>query len=117
MRISDWSSDVCSSDLGVGRLPRKHDSEDPALHRAQMHHVAVTRDCTLSRVVGEAATHSHTLRLRAATLQPSGAVHWSASGNSMVSSGPSLAKSIEIPALIVHNSPQKTPSPEQDPKK
>src|SRR3546814_17676020 len=67
---------------GVGRLPRKHDPEDPALHRAQMHHVAVTRDCTLSRVVGEAATHSHTLRLSATTLQPSGAVHWSASGRS-----------------------------------
>src|SRR3546814_12164018 len=29
---------------GVGRLPRKHDPEDPALHRAQMHHVAVTRE-------------------------------------------------------------------------
>src|SRR3546814_14064661 len=36
---------------GVGRLPRKHDPEDPALPRAQMHPVAVTRDCTLSRVV------------------------------------------------------------------
>src|SRR3546814_17162169 len=40
---------------GVGRLPRKHDPEDPALHRAPMNHVAVTRDCPPSRVVGEAA--------------------------------------------------------------
>src|SRR3546814_9514261 len=56
---------------GVGRLPRKHDPDDPALHRAQMHHVAVTRDCTLSRVVGEAATHSHPLDRKSPRLNSS----------------------------------------------
>src|SRR3546814_2116503 len=60
MRISDWSSDVCSSDLGVGerihaivdRLPEyrfrriqlaPHARVDRALPREHEHHVAVTR--------------------------------------------------------------------------
>src|SRR3546814_18156980 len=86
---------------GVGRLPRKHDAEGPALHRAQMHHVAVTSDCALSRVVGEDATHSHALRLGATTLARSGAVPWVSPGVSMFYCRSSPAKSHVVPAVHV----------------
>src|SRR3546814_5360813 len=35
MRISDWSSDVCSSDLLAGRQPRRYATIDEALARMQ----------------------------------------------------------------------------------
>src|SRR3546814_6207212 len=43
MRISDWSSDVCSSDLGRGTIdPGVHDRED-APHAGELHRPQLAR--------------------------------------------------------------------------
>src|SRR3546814_13019312 len=34
MRISDWSSDVCSSDLALAQFTRQRDGREAALHKA-----------------------------------------------------------------------------------
>src|SRR3546814_10509855 len=50
MRISDWSSDVCSSDLITGkRIRAVRGCADASLHREvlALHHVAVQRDLDL----------------------------------------------------------------------
>src|SRR3546814_12685588 len=38
MRISDWSSDVCSSDLRVARGPPRHEDGEFALNRHELLH-------------------------------------------------------------------------------
>src|SRR3546814_4673837 len=35
MRIRDWSSDVCSSDLVVGERPQRHDDEGERAQQAE----------------------------------------------------------------------------------
>src|SRR3546814_11137692 len=57
MRISDWSSDVCSSDLGDPRLPGCHTqdlwSERIFIALPDRHLLASSRDITLQDVRGE----------------------------------------------------------------
>src|SRR3546814_18250996 len=61
MRISDWSSDVCSSDLRDGHSPRLHDAADDG--EGGRHQAGFTyaddhsRDEQLTKRPGEAAGH------------------------------------------------------------
>src|SRR3546814_3521814 len=64
MRISDWSSDVCSSDLGVRRARRDHrldvfamlaEGEARHLDLVALHPILVAADRVDFAIMGEAA--------------------------------------------------------------
>src|SRR3546814_3224597 len=63
MRISDWSSDVCSSDLVVGDQRRRRDGARPPTRPWQAHcnhpvrqRVSLSLDALQSRMAGEQRT-------------------------------------------------------------
>src|SRR3546814_1081826 len=58
MRISDWSSDVCSSDLDVGQLPlRAHRADRHFTGRRLQHRTEPRRE-----IAGLRAAHGHLVR-------------------------------------------------------
>src|SRR3546814_20717201 len=72
MRISDWSSDVCSSDLGESGVPRSAEGRFQADDRSQLHaegsgidrpdHLLLAGQCVAAQGLGEMVRFHHRLR-------------------------------------------------------